>query len=288
LFTRGTMLDEISQGLLDRTRRALDVPTLRTIFGAKHRPHRRRGNDQGAPRLERVVDAATHALTVLTLHFGRLTLKLYDKGARVLRIEVIVHRGKALRCGQRLEKLSIVLARLQRMVIDFLTVVYAAHRGTLQADTLDTLPLPTQRGAQRLAGVDIQKPRLRAVMAVLALAPHPEGFTAQDVAEKTRPLLGPQGSAYTPRQAAYDLAKLRGKTLVERVGAGRRYQAPVPGIQTLAALLTLREKVIKPVLAGAATPQPSPTPTRTHPLDVHYDNPQQELRRTFETLGLAA
>ncbi len=287
LFTRGTVLDEVYQGLLDRTRRALDVPTLRTIFGAKHRPHRRRGDR--APRLERVLDGSVYDLTVLKLHFGPLTLKLYDKGARVLRIEVIVHSVKALRCGKRLEKLSILLARLQRMVIDFLNVIYAAHRGTLAAEALDTLPLPTQRGAQRLAGVDLQKPRMRAVVAaVLALAPKPEGFTAQDVVEKTRPLLGPPGAPYTPRQATYDLAKLRGKTLVERVGATRRYQAPIPGVQTLAALLILREKVIKPVLAGAATPKPGPRPERTHPLDVHYDNLQRELRRTFETLGLAA
>lgn len=287
LFTRGTVLEEVYQGLLDRTRRMLDVPTLRTIFGTKRRPRHRA--DSGPPRLERVIDGTTHDLTVLKLHFGRLTLKMYDKGARGLRIEVIVHHVKALRCGQRLEKLSIVLAKLQRMVIDFLNVVYAAHRGTLQADTLDTLPQPTQRGAQRLAGVDIQKPRMRAVMeAVLALAPSPTGFTAQDVAAKVRPLLGSQGAAYAPRHAAYDLAKLRGKTLVDRVRASRRYRAPVPGIQTLAALLILREKVIKPVLAGVWTPKPSPTPTRTHPLDTHYDNLQRELRRTFETLGLAA
>jgi hypothetical protein len=265
------------------------VPTLRTIFGAKHRPHRRRSGDQRAPRLERVLDGAVYDLTVLKLHFGGLTLKLYDKGARVLRIEVIVHNVKVLRCGKRLEKLSIVLARLQQMVIDFLNVVYAAHRSTLEADALDALPQPTQRGAQRLAGVDIQKPRMRAVMAaVLALAPHPEGFTAQDLAEKTRPLLGPGESFYTPRRAAYDVAKLRGKRLVERVGATRRYHAPVPGVQTLAALLILREKVIKPVLAGVGKLTPAPPPKRCHPLDVHYENLQQELRRTFETLGLAA
>jgi len=287
LFTRGTVLEEVYQGLLDRTRRLLDVPTLKTIFGTKRRPQRR--HDGSAPRLERVIDSTTHDLTVLKLHFGRLTLKMYDKGARVLRIEVIVHHVKALRCGQRLEKLSIVLAKLQRMVIDFLNVVYAAHRGTLQADTLDTLPLPTQRGAQRLAGVDLQKPRMRAVAeAVLALAPKPEGFTAPDVAAKVRPLLGAPGVAYTPRQAAYDLAKLRGKTLVARVPATRRYQAPVPGVQILAALLILREKVIKPVLAGVCTPKPGPKAKRTHPLDVHYANLQHELHRTFETLGLAA
>jgi hypothetical protein len=68
-----------------------------------------------------------------------LTLKVYDKGARVLRIEVIVHRVKALRGGKRLEKLSIVLARLQRMVIDFLNVVHAVHLSTLDAGTLDAL-----------------------------------------------------------------------------------------------------------------------------------------------------
>jgi hypothetical protein len=200
-----------------------------------------------------------------------------------------MHHVQTFRCGERLENCATVLARLPRRVIDFLTVVYAAHRGTLQADALDTLPLPTQRGAKRLAGVDLQKPRMRAVMeTVLALAPKPEEFTAPNVAAKVRPLLGAPAAAYTPRQAAYDLAKLWGKTLVARVPVTRRYQAPVPGVQILAALLILREKVIKPVLAAASTPKPVSPPKCIHPLDVHYDNLQRELRRTFGTLGLAA
>lgn len=61
-----------------------------------------------------------------------------------------------------------------------------------------------------------------------------------------------------------------------------------PPLQTVAALLILREKVIKPVLAGAGNPKPGRPPKRIHPLDVHYENLQCELRRTFETLGLAA
>jgi hypothetical protein len=215
-------------------------------------------------------------------------LKLYDKGPRVLRIEAIAHSVKALRCGKRLEKLSIVLARLQRMVIDFLHVVYAAHLSSLDAGALDALPQPSRRGAQRLAGVDIQKPRMRAVMeAVLALAPKPDGFTAQELVDKTRALLG-LGESYTPRHAAYDLRKLRGKELIERVGTRRRYQPKTPGIRTLTALLILREKVLKPVLAGAGKPKPGRPPKRVHPLDAHYEILQRELRRTFETLGVAA
>jgi hypothetical protein len=132
---------------------------------------------------------------------------MYDKGDRVLRIEVIVHSVKTMRCGKRLEKLSILLAQLQRMVIDFLNVVYAAHRGTLAADALDTPPQPTRCRAQRLAGLDLRKPRMRAVAAaVLALAPSPDGFTTQALAEKTWPPLGPEGSASTPRHVTYDLA----------------------------------------------------------------------------------
>jgi hypothetical protein len=54
------------------------------------------------------------------------------------------------------------------------------------------------------------------------------------------------------------------------------------------ALLILREKVIKPVLAGAGKPKPGRPPKRVHPLDVHCQNLQREMRHTLETLGLAA
>jgi hypothetical protein len=76
--------------------------------------------------------------------------------------------------------------------------------------------------------------------------------------------------------------------LITRVGTTRRYQAPVSGVQTLAALLILREQVIKPVLAGAGQPKMGRPPKHIRALDVHYENLQWELRRTVETLGLAA
>ncbi len=287
VFARGTELEAVYQGFIDRTRRVLDVPTLKTIFGRKHRPHLRRRAGTTTPRIERVVDASQYDVTVFKVHFGRLTLKVYDKGARVLRIEVIAHSVKELRCGKRLEKLPIMLATLQRMVMDFLNVMQAAHCGALDPAALDTLPQPTQRGARRLAGIDLQKPRMRAVVeALLSVAPAPAGFTAGDLAAKIRDRVAP--TTYTPRHAAYDLLKLRGKELVTRVGTTRRYRLSNPAIRTLVALLILREKIIKPVLAGAGKPRPGRPPKRMHPLDVHYQNLQRELRHTLDTLGVAA
>jgi DNA-binding transcriptional ArsR family regulator len=277
----------VFQGLIERTRQHLDVTKLRTLFGYKSRPHQRQGKKP--LRLARVLDQPAYDLTVFKVHFGPLTLKLYDKGARVLRIEAIAHNIKGLRCGKSVEKLPIMLAELQRMVIDFLNVVQAAHCSFLPDGILDTLAAPTQRGERRLAGVDMQNPRMRAVSeALLALAPKPGGFTLAELAAKVRALFPESPLDYAPRHASYDLSKLRGKALVERVDRSRRYLIPQRGIRILGGMLILREKVIKPVLSGLGKLRVGRPPKNIHPLDQHYMNLQQEMRHTLETLALAS
>ena len=284
VFERGTVLDEGFQGLIDRTRSRLDVGKVRTIFGWKYRPHPRE-----AARCERVVDESAYDLTVFQVHFRRLTLKMYDQGGRVLRMEAIAHNVKDLRCGKGLEKLSIMLVKLQRMVIDFLNALYAADLSFLGGEVWDTLPQPVKRGSRRLAGVDWQNPRMRVVSeATVALAPKPDGFTVRELAEKTRELMGENAPTYGPRQAFYDLSKLRGKGLLARVDNTRRYRCSMVGIRTLAGILILREKVIKPVLAGASRKHVGRPPQNIHPIDKHYKNLQREMFCTFEMLGLAA
>jgi DNA-binding transcriptional ArsR family regulator len=287
LFTRGTVLDAVYQGLIERTRQYLDVPKLCTIFGYKKRPHSRRVKKP--MRLQRILDQSAHDLTVFKLHFGPMTLKLYDKGPRVLRIEAIAHNTKGLRCGKLIEKLPIMLNKLQDMTIGFLNVVQAAHRSFLPDEALDSLIKPSQRGNRRLAGVDLQQPRIQAVsQAALALAAKPEGFTVKELAEKTRQLHPDDAADYTQRQAAYDLMKLRGKKLVERIKKTRYYRIKSAGIRILAGLLTLREKVIKPVLAGLGKPRVGRPPKTIHPMDQHYINLQREMRQMLVTLGLVA
>ena len=286
LFKSGRRLDEVYQGLIDRTRRLLDVPRLKTIFGRKHRPHQDRA---GGGRLEKILDRSTYDLTVFKLHFGKLTLKLYDKGDRVLRVEVIVNNIAELRCGKRLEKLPGMLERLQQMIVEFLGVVQAAHLSFLDGKQLDALATPTVRGQKRVAGVDLQKPRMRAVAeAVVAVAVSPDGFTADQLAGRVRARQGRARAGYQARQAAYDLRKLRGKSLVERIGQSRRYRVRRPGIRTLAGLLVLREKVLKPVLAGLCRPKRGRPPKTIHVLDAHYQNLQREMLATLQTLKLAA
>jgi hypothetical protein len=175
------------------------------------------------------------------------------------------------------------------MVVRFLAVVQCAHLSFVDGRQLDRLSLPTIRGNHRLAGVDLQKPRLRAVAeAVIAPAPQPDGFTAEELATRVRTQQGRTMAKYNARKAAYDLRKLRGKALVQRIAKTRRYRVRRPGIRTLAALLILREKVLKPVLAGVCRPKRGRPPKTIHPLDLHYQTLQRQMLSTLQHLKLAA
>jgi len=89
IFRLGGQMEQVFQGLIDRTRARLNVKKLKTIFGFKGRPHRDRKGKP--PRLEVVVETPSYDLTIFKLHFGKLTLKAYTKGEHVLRFEAIAH-----------------------------------------------------------------------------------------------------------------------------------------------------------------------------------------------------
>jgi hypothetical protein len=286
LFKSGRLLDEVYQGLIERTWRQLDVPRLKTIFGRKKRPHQ---NRIGGGRLERIVERFDYDLTVFKVHFGKLTLKMYDKSDRVLRVEVIVNNISELRVGKRLEKLPGMVEQLEGMVVRFLGVVQAAHLSFLDGERLDQLAIPSRCGNHRVAGVDLNKARMRAVAeALLALAAAPRGFTARDLAQRVHEQAGRTMSGYSPRKAAYDLRKLRGKSLVAPIPKTRRYRPQKPGIRKLAGLLVIREKVIHPVLAGVCRPKAGRPPKLASRLDMHYQNLQREMLATLQFLKLAA
>ena len=93
---------------------------------------------------------------------------------------------------------------------------------------------------------------------------------------------------YGPRQAAYDLKKLRGKQMVERIGKTRRYRATATGMKAIAALVVLREKAIRPLLAAAQQLQPSRGSQNPTTLDRHYETVRVGMAGVLRELGVAA
>jgi hypothetical protein len=82
------------------------------------------------------------------------------------------------------------------------------------------------------------------IEAVVELAPSPTGFSASELAAQVRERSGQPESEYGPRQAAYDIQKLRGKELVQKRGHSRRYEPLPEGLRAMVALVVLGDKVI--------------------------------------------
>jgi hypothetical protein len=284
LFTVGAQMDRVFDTMVDRTRSRLDVPTLRTLFGARKRPGRG-GTGEPSLRLAAVIETPRWDLTLFKVHYGLLTLKGYTKGEHVLRFEAIAHNTKQLGAGRILERFGDIVQRLAGMTERFCTLLDCVDVGFIPDNTLDELPLPSRIGATRAGGIDLNKPRIRATLnAALALAPAPGGFTVTDLAAKVRAMTG--NSDYSTRQAAYDLRKLRGKHFVDKPGRSRRYHVPPPAARTITGLLALREHVITPILAGIRSPRRGRKPTTWTQTDRDYETLRADMHTLFQHLGL--
>ena len=124
---------------------------------------------------------------------------------------------------------------------------------------------------------------------MLALAPSPTGFRVSELAAKvTSRTAHPHQRAYTRRQSAYDLKKLRAKGLIAKLGRSRRYTVQPDALRAIAALLILRDQVIMPILAGVRSPRIGRRPNTWTAADRHYEQLRIQMQPLFNELGLAA
>ena len=94
IFEIGGHMDQVFQALIDRSRVLLDIKTVKTILGYQRRPKYHQRKNKSA-QWEVAVEKPAYDLTIFKLHCGKLTLKIYTKGERVLRIEVVVHNTRS-------------------------------------------------------------------------------------------------------------------------------------------------------------------------------------------------
>ena len=285
LFCNGARMQRAFDAIVDRTRSRLDVRKVRTMFGAKTRPHRDRAG--GPPRLEAVIGTPTHDLTNFKVHFGRLTLKAYTKGEHVLRVEAIAHNTRDLNCGRVLDRWGDICARLANMADRFCTGLDCVDVAFVPDGLLDELPAPSRLGASRVGGVDLNRPRMRqALAAVLALAVSPTGFSVGQFTDRVRSMTGQAEHEYTLRQGAYDLRKLRAKQLVDKPGRSRRYHVPGRAAHTIAGIITLRDHVIGPILAGVRSPRLGRKPSIWTSVDRDYEEIRVAMHKLFTDLAI--
>jgi len=288
VFEIGGHMDQVFQALIDRSRAPLDLKTVRTILGYRRRPRYHKRNSKSA-EWEVAVERPAYDLTIFKLRCGKLTLKIYTKGEHVLRMEAIAHNTQELGYGRSLEKFPRIVSELKNILERFMDALSCIDQCFISDETLEQLPVPSQVGKTKVGGIDFNKARMRWVAeAVLALSPSPGGFTASELAGQVRSICQQSESEYGPRRAAYDLKKLRGKHIVRRIAKSQRYEPIAEGLKTMTALIVLRNKAIKPLLAAAQHLRRPRRAQNPSPLDRHYEAIRLAMEGVFQELGVAA
>ena len=207
-----------------------------------------------------------------------MTLKAYTKGERVLRFEAIVHNTKELGCGRLLHRFPQIIVRLRQILEQFLDNLQCMDASFISDETLDQLPTPSHVG----------KTRVGVLSATLTLACSPDGFTAGQLADRVRSTSAILPLNYDARRAAYDLKKLRAKELVSKFPHSRRYCVPAHSARIIAALAILREKILRPILAGVGKPKMGRKPKNWVPIDQHYETIRRDMFTLMQDLRIAA
>jgi hypothetical protein len=227
-------MDDVYQKIIDLTRGRLNIKRLKMIFGKKTRPYNHKST---APAPEVRIERPDYNLTIFKIHFGRLTVKLYDKGERTLRAEVVVHNTKDLKCKRGIESFSEIVEKLETIMGSFLSNLDFAHLALIDDETFENMAIPTTTGSNRLAGIDFNKKRTKLVaLALLSLSMKPGGFTSKDLSEELKPLFD---NCFSSRKASYDIKKFRGKGFVMKISGSIKYGLTEKGIKNIAAILCM-------------------------------------------------
>jgi hypothetical protein len=97
LFRKGSQMQQVVETLVDRNRTRMNVKRLKTILGRKNRPHHRK---KKSAQWQITIERPSYDLTIFKVYCGKMALKIYTKGERVLRAEAMAIDARELRCGR--------------------------------------------------------------------------------------------------------------------------------------------------------------------------------------------
>jgi DNA-binding PadR family transcriptional regulator len=92
--------------------------------------------------------------------------------------------------------------------------------------------------------------------------------------------------SYNARQAAYDLRKLKEKGIVFRKENSRKYRITAKGVAMIVAIIIIREKLFKPIVAGITKEKIVQAPRNLSKIDQFYISIRDEIRDICNLYGM--
>jgi len=210
----------------------------------------RRGPRPTPGRFATVV-IAPHTLPVLRLHYRKAVLKQYLKEGRALRTEVTFNDPRDVGIGRRLENLPALRRKAEEIADRLLALERETEAARMDGPELSELVLPQRRGEHRVPGLRFGDPRVMALLGavVAAFGRLPLGFSNAELRRIVAALLSLTPEEYPASRMTYDLGRLMGHGLLERIAGSHRYRVSAYGLRVAAFCTKLHDRLLDPAIA---------------------------------------
>ena len=286
IFERRAALGRLHERLLDLSRSIGHPDKIAMIFGRRITQHADAGlktqildHDLGQP--------------VIRSEYKSGSIKQYARDNLVLRTETTSYHTPDLGVNKGVEHLPELRRAMAAANDRYLDVQQGVLETYVDRGQLERLRQPTvSPSGRRTPGLKRDDPRLLAVLQALtcfALLAGRGRFRTTDLRATVAGSLGKTTEAYALGQLRYDLGKLRGKGLVERVDGTPSYRLPSEGYRIAVLYLKLFHRIYAPLTAGITEPVPRDERVpleRRALLDRLYAAVDRDLDQLFESVGL--
>ena len=271
--------------------RACELGVL--VGGAERTIHLfgRRINRRYQGKLQTVFDQRDTGHPVLRWYYQTSFAKQYTRGDhhgdRILRAETCSNDTRHFGVGRRLDNLPHLHAKLAATNDRSLGLQADLLASTVDSGQLAALAKPTLVGQRRVPGLKLHDDR---VIRLLQTLLHPAGFardwTTRELHARVLAQHRLADTDYRLSQLRYDLAKLRAKGVVQRLGRTRRYRLTQSGAKIGVLLVKLRARLLGPLATLAATSSAHVRPPHHTSVDAAFHEVDTALDHLCAALGL--
>jgi hypothetical protein len=233
-----------------------------------------------------MLEKLDHGHHVLRIYCKSLVARLYEKFSTFLRLEICVNRLKDLGLNKGLENLDALRNKLVG-VTDRLAGLEAELLNVhVDFPLFQRLALPVSSGKSKIPGIKIQDTRMIRLMEVLLHGgPQLAGWRTVQIwqAQQAAFSLSPQD--YTLNQLRYDLRKMKGHGLLERVGKHYAYRLTEKGARVAAMFVLFHKRICGPLANSLFHHRPTRSSPPHAKIETAYHKADTAIQNLIDKLA---
>jgi hypothetical protein len=257
----------------------LTADKIAQIFGV--RKHKRLPG-----KLHSMLEKLDHGHHVLRIYCKSLVARLYEKFSTFLRLEICVNRLRDLGLNKGLENLGALREKLVGVTDRLAGLEAELLNSHVDFPLFQRLALPVSSGKSKIPGIKIQDTRMIRLMEVLLHGGPPlAGWRSPQIWKALQAAFALSPQDYTLNQLRYDLRKMKGHGLLERVGKHYAYRLTPKGARVCAMFILFHKRICGPLANSLFHHRPRRSPQPAIKIESAYHKADAAIQNLVDLLA---